>query len=66
MISVFEGEKLSLAEIEAFLAVLNNLRLAGCGRAEICGWGLEGLLCHQENPLQGRRTKELLRALSNA
>ena len=66
MISVFEGEKLSLVEIEAFLAALKSLSLAGCGRAEICGWGLEGLLCHQENPLQGRRTKELLRALSNA
>lgn len=65
MISVLGAEKLSLVEIEAFPGVLKSVRFAGCGRAEICGW-MEGLLCHQEYPLQGRRTKEFLRALSSA
>jgi transposase InsO family protein len=61
MISVLGAEKLSLVEIEAFLAASVSVRFAGCGRAEIYGW-VERLLCHHEYPLQGRRSKGLLRA----
>ena len=61
MISVLGAEKLSLIEIEAFLAASECVRFAGCGRAEIYGW-VERLLCHHEYPLQGRRAKGLLRA----
>jgi transposase InsO family protein len=61
MISVLGAEKLSLVEIEAFLAASDSVRFVGCGRAEIYGW-VERLLCHHEYPLQGRRSKGLLRA----
>jgi hypothetical protein len=61
MISVLGAEKLSLVEIEAFLAASECVRFAGCGRTEIYGW-VERLLCHHEYPLQGRRAKGLLRA----
>lgn len=61
MISVLGAEKLSLVEIEAFLAASESVRFVGCGRAEIYGW-VERLLCHHEYPLQGRRSKGLLRA----
>ena len=61
MISVLGAEKLSLVDIEAFLAASESVRFAGCGRAEIYGW-VERLLCHHEYPLQGRRSKGLLRA----
>jgi transposase InsO family protein len=61
MISVLGAEKLSLVEIEAFLAASVSVRFAGCGRTEIYGW-VERLLCHHEYPLQGRRSKGLLRA----
>ena len=61
MISVLGAEKLSLVEIEAFLAASESVRFAGCGRTEIYGW-VERLLCHHEYPLQGRRAKGLLRA----
>jgi hypothetical protein len=61
MISVLGAEKLSLVEIEAFLAASECVRFAGCGRTEIYGW-VERLLCHHEYPLQGRRSKGLLRA----
>jgi transposase InsO family protein len=61
MISVLGAEKLSLVEIEAFLAASECARFAGCGRTEIYGW-VERLLCHHEYPLQGRRAKGLLRA----
>src|ERR1035438_6656037 len=60
MISVLGAEKLSLVDIEAFLAASESVRFAGCGRAEIYGW-VERLLCHHEYPLQGRRSKGLLR-----
>ena len=55
------AEKLSLVEIEAFLAVSESVRFAGCDRTEIYGW-VGRLLCHHEYPLQGRRSKGLLRA----
>jgi transposase InsO family protein len=61
MISVLGAEKLSLVEIEAFLAASECVRFAGCGRTEIYGW-VERLLCHHEYPLQGRHAKGLLRA----
>jgi transposase InsO family protein len=61
MISVLGAEKLSLVDIGAFLAASESVRFAGCGRAEIYGW-VERLLCHHEYPLQGRRSKGLLRA----
>ena len=61
MISVLGAEKLSLVEIEAFLASSESVRFVGCGRTEIYGW-VERLLCHHEYPLQGRRSKGLLRA----
>jgi hypothetical protein len=50
MISVLGAEKLSLVEIEAFLAASESVRFAGCGRREIYGW-VERLLCHHEYPL---------------
>jgi len=61
MISVLGAEKLSLVEIEAFLAASESVRFSGCGRTEIYGW-VERLLCHHEYPLQGRRSKGILRA----
>ena len=61
MISVLGAEKLSLIEIEAFLAASECVRFVGCGRTEIYGW-VERLLCHHEYPLRGRRAKGLLRA----
>jgi hypothetical protein len=61
MISVLGAEKLSLVEIEAFLAASESVRFTGCGHTEIYGW-VERLLCHHEYPLQGRRSKGLLRA----
>jgi hypothetical protein len=61
MISVLGAEKLSLVEIEAFLAASESVRFVGCGRTEIYGW-VERLLCHHQYPLQGRLTKGLLRA----
>jgi hypothetical protein len=61
MISLLGEEKLSLVEIETFLAVSKCVRFAGFGRAEIYGW-VERLLCHHEYPLQQRRCKGQLRA----
>ena len=52
MISVLGAEKLSLVEIEAFLAASESVRFAGCGRTEIYGW-VERLLCHHQYPLHG-------------
>ena len=60
MISVLGAEKLSLVDIEAFLAASESVRFAGCGRTKIYGW-VERLLYHQEYPLQKRRAKGLLR-----
>lgn len=61
MISVHEAEKLSVVEIEAFLAASESVRFAGEGRTEIYGW-VQRLLGQQEYPRQGRRAKGLLRA----
>ena len=55
------AEKLSLGEIEEFVAVLESVRFAGRRRTEIYAW-VECLLCHHEYPLQKRRAKRLLRA----
>ena len=59
MISVLGAEKLSLVEIEAFLAASESVRFVGCGRTELYQW-VERLLCHHEYPLQKRRAKGLL------
>ena len=59
MISVLGAEKLSLVEIEAFLAASDSVRFTGCGRTEIYGW-VERLLCHHQYPHLGRRAKGLL------
>ena len=61
MISVHGAEKLGLVEIEAFLSASESVRFVSCGRMEIYSW-VERLLCHHEYPLQGRRSKGLLRA----
>ena len=61
MISVLGAEKLSLVEIEAFLAASESVRYVGCGRTEIYGW-VERLLCHHQYPVLERRSKGLLRA----
>ncbi len=60
MISVLGAEKLSLVEIEAFLAVSGSVRFVGSSRVELYKW-VERLLCHHQYPLQGRRSKGLLR-----
>jgi hypothetical protein len=61
MISVLGAEKLSLVEIEAFLTASDGVRSVGSSRVELYKW-VERLLCHHEYPLQGRRSKGLLRA----
>jgi transposase InsO family protein len=61
MISVLGAEKLSLVEIEAFLAASDSVRFVGSSRVELYKW-VERLLCYHEYPLQGRRSKGLLRA----
>lgn len=61
MISVLEAEKLSLAEIEAFLTASEGVRFQGHGRKEIYGW-IQRLLIQQEYARQGRRAKGLIRA----
>jgi hypothetical protein len=58
---VLGAEKLSLVEIEAFLTASDGVRFVGSGRGELYKW-VERLLCHHEYPLQGRRSKGLLRA----
>jgi hypothetical protein len=54
------AEKLSLVEIEAFLSASDSVRFVGSSRVELYKW-VERLLCHHEYPLQGRRSKGLLR-----
>lgn len=61
MISVLGSEKLSLSEVEAFLAASESVRFGFQGRAEVYGW-VERLLCRHEYPLLTRRSKGLLRA----
>jgi hypothetical protein len=61
MISVLGAEKLSLVEIEAFLAASDSVRFVGSSRQERYKW-VERLLCHHEYVLQKRRAKGLLRA----
>jgi hypothetical protein len=60
MISVHETEKLSLQQIEKFLAVAKEVRFEASERKEVYGW-IERLLCQQEYPRQGRRARGLLR-----
>ena len=61
MISVLGAEKLSLVEIEAFVAASDGVRFVGSSRQELYKW-VERLLCHHEYVLQKRRPKGLLRA----
>ena len=61
MISVLGSEKLSLIEVEAFLAASDSVRFAFAGRAEVYIW-VERLLCRHEYPLLKRRSKGLVRA----
>jgi integrase-like protein len=60
MISVLGAEKLSLVEIEAFLAASDSVRFVGSSREELYKW-VERLLCHHEYVLQKRRAKGFLR-----
>lgn len=60
MISVHETEKLSLQQIEKFLAAAEEVRFEGGERKAIYGW-IEQLLCLQEYLRQGRRARGLLR-----
>jgi len=60
MISVLGAEKLSLVEIEAFLAASDSVRFVGSSREELYKW-VERVLCHHEYVLQKRRAKGLLR-----
>jgi hypothetical protein len=57
---VLGAEKLSLVEIEAFLAASDSVRFVGSSREELYKW-VERLLCHHEYVLQKRRAKGLLR-----
>jgi transposase InsO family protein len=60
MISVHEAEKLSLKQIEKFLAATKQVRFEAKHREEVYGW-IERLLCQQEYTRQGRRARGLLR-----
>src|SRR5215467_12983264 len=60
MISVHETEKLSLQQIEKFLAAAKEVRFEASERKVIYGW-IERLLCQQEYTRQGRRERGLLR-----
>jgi hypothetical protein len=53
MISVHETEKLSLQQIEKFLAATKEVRFEASERKEVYGW-IERLLCQQEYVRQGR------------
>src|SRR5580704_10249485 len=61
MIIVLGSEKLSLVELEAFLAASGGVGFAGDSRTEIYRWS-EALLCHQEYWTQKRPAKGLIRA----
>jgi transposase len=60
MISVHETEKLSLQQIERFLAAAREVRFEASERNEVHSW-IERLLCQQEYMCQGRRVRGLLR-----
>jgi transposase InsO family protein len=60
MISVHETEKLSLQQIEKFLAAAKEVRFEASERKQVYGW-IERLLCQQEYTRQGRRARGLLR-----
>ena len=60
MISVHETEKLSLQQIEKFLAAAKEVRFEASERKEVYGW-IERLLCQQEYTRQGRRERGLVR-----
>ena len=61
VISVLGSEKLSLLEIEAFLAASDGVRFEGGSRTGLYNW-VEKLLCGHTYALAGRRDKGLLRA----
>jgi len=56
MIIVLGSEKLSLVEVEAFLAASGSVGFAGGSRAQIYRWS-EALLCHHQCWRLGRRAK---------
>ena len=60
MISVHETEKLSLQQIEKFLAAAKEVRFEASERKEVYGW-IERLLCQQEYTRQRRRERGLVR-----
>jgi transposase InsO family protein len=60
MISVHETEKLSLQQIEKFLAAAKEVRFEASERKQVYGW-IERLLCQQEYTRQGRRERGLVR-----
>ena len=60
MISVHETEKLSLQQIEKFLAAAKEVRFEASERKQVYGW-IERLLCEQEYAWQGRWARGLLR-----
>lgn len=60
MISVHETEKLSLQQIEKFLAAAKEVRFEARERKQVYSW-IERLLCQQEYMCQGRRGRGLLR-----
>ena len=60
MISVHETEKLSLQQIEKFLAAAKEVRFEASERKEVYGW-IERLLCQQEYTRQGRQERGLVR-----
>jgi transposase InsO family protein len=61
MIIVLGSEKLSLVEMEAFLAACESVGFASESRGEIYRWA-ERLLCYQEYWTRKRRAKGLIRA----
>ena len=60
MIRVHETEKLSLQQIERFLAAAKEVRFEANERNQVYGW-IERLLCQPEYMQQGRRARGLLR-----
>lgn len=60
MISVHETEKLSLQQIEKFLAAAKEVRFEASEPKQVYGW-IERLLCQQEYTRQGRRQRGLVR-----
>jgi transposase InsO family protein len=58
--SVYQAEKLSLDQIEAFLKASEEIRFQGETREQVYGW-IERLLRQQQYEQQGRKARGLLR-----